>query len=166
MGITQSSDRPSQTKTPKITSITTGGLKVLKPRHLEKINTATAYKYIVTHPFKYEDDAGRKVEVGSGFLTDGASGGAPDYGASWCFHDYLYTTHEFTSGEECTREEADELMYNVLCHERLTIYARAFKLMSWLNPFYSFSNAFRSSGIRGAEYYTEDEEDELDTMEL
>lgn len=158
---------PSSTpkESPKITSVTTGSLKVLQPRHLEKMNFPTKYKYIVTHPFEYNDDAGRKIEIPKGFLTDGASGGAPDYGASWAFHDYLYSTHKFTSGEECTREEADELMFNVLRHERLSVYARVFRTAAWVNPFYSFSNAFLNSGLRGAEFYTEDSDDEMVSMD-
>lgn len=91
------------------------------------------------------------VRVPAGFLTDGASSVAPDWGNSWIFHDWLYAKHKFTSGQTCTREQADLLMRKVLKHERLTWSAWVFKrAASWGS--YWFEKAWKSSGNRGAEF--------------
>ena len=86
-----------------------------------------------------------------GFLTDGSSGG-PDWGCSWLFHDFLYATHA-AEGHWYTREEADQLMYDILAFERHTGYKYLFKFALWLNPFYAFSRAWTNSGNRGAVYH-------------
>lgn len=89
----------------------------------------------------------RKIVVPKGFLTDGSSGG-PDWGCSWLFHDYLYASHS-ADGHWYTREEADQLMYEILSFERHTGYKYLFKFALWLNPFYAFSRAWEKSGERG-----------------
>ncbi len=74
----------------------------------EKEGYKTAYNYTTTSEFKYEC-RDKEICVPIGFLTDGSSGG-PDYGSSWLFHDYLYACHKFTTGQDCSRMEADQLM--------------------------------------------------------
>jgi len=105
------------------------------------------YKYVTTSEFSYRKGE-FYVEVPRGFLTDGSSGG-PDYGNSWIFHDYLYATHCFTSGQSCTRQQADSVMEAVLRNERLNIYCWGFVKLAKLNPFWLFSRAWKSSGRRG-----------------
>ncbi len=105
------------------------------------------YKYVTISTF-YCEYGDHHVNIPINFLTDGSSGG-PDYGWSWLFHDYLYATHEFTSGEKCTRTEADNLMNKILQNERLGIYRWLFMKVSWLNIFWLFSKAWDSSGKRG-----------------
>lgn len=107
------------------------------------------YKYVVGGVSKYTY-GDQEVEVPKGFLTDGSSG-APDYGRSWLFHDYLYATHKFTSGQACTRQEADDVMERVLRHEKLGWYCWLFVRASNLNPFWIFSRAWKNSGRRGLE---------------
>ena len=92
------------------------------------------------------------VRVPAGFLTDGASAGAPDLGASWVFHDWLYAKHAFTSGQPCTRAQADKVMDEVLRHDRMNFYAWGFTKLAKLNPFWGFSKAWKRSGTRGAEF--------------
>jgi len=108
------------------------------------------YKYVteIASKYTYGDYS---IEVPEGFLTDGSSG-APDYGRSWLFHDYLYATHEFTSGQVCTRKEADNVMERVLQHEKLGWYCWLFVRASKLNPFWVFSRAWTRSGQRGPEF--------------
>ena len=52
------------------------------------------------------------INVKKGFLTDGST-------CSLDFHDYLYATHKFSTGEDCTREEADQVMLTILERENL-----------------------------------------------
>jgi|SRR6056297_532561 len=105
------------------------------------------YVWITLGQFIYiEGD--KVIKVPRGFLSDGATK-APDYGSAWVFHDYLYATHKFTSGQECTREEADQVMYNILKHERLNVYAFIFKMFIRMNPFNIFTKAWENSGKRG-----------------
>lgn len=111
-----------------------------------------------------------RVDIPSGFLTDGSSGG-PDYGLSWLFHDYLYATHEVVNTWSnrkisCTRQEADALMSAVLRYESskeksegdagMSLFAKFYRTgFSWLsywNIGWLFSEAWESSGTRGAEF--------------
>lgn len=108
------------------------------------------YKYVTEGESKYTY-GDHTIVVPKDFLTDGSSGG-PDYGRSWLFHDYLYATHQFTSGQECTRKEADRVMERVLRHENIGWYCWAFVKVSKINPFWLFSRAWRKSGGRGAEF--------------
>lgn len=111
----------------------------------------SAYKYIVTSPYilKWYD---KTLVVPRGFVTDGSSGG-PDYGTSWLYHDYLYSTHKFSSGEYCTRADADRLMADVLATDRMYAYCRVFLLASRLNPFWLFSHSWTTSGKRGPVFW-------------
>lgn len=128
--------------------------------HEEKKRYKTAYKYAVVEPYEYYN-GNFCIIVKEGFLTDGATGG-PDFGCSWMFHDYLYATHEFTSGQPCTREQADEVMETIIKKEReeesilASCYAVSFKYavskLSYWNPCWCFSRAWNSSGERGPEY--------------
>ena len=138
----------------------------------ERKTLSGSYKWVVQTVFTYtntdfantgiaSDDTrqpGRQpsshvhVQVPLAFLTDGASGGGPDYGSSWLFHDWLYATHEFTSGQPCTRKQADKVMYQVLKHDRLHFYAWGFKKLAAWNPFWVFSRAWKKSGSRGTEF--------------
>lgn len=107
------------------------------------------YKYVTTSHFRY-CKGDYIINVPKGFLTDGSSGG-PDYGSSWLFHDYLYATHRFTSGQPCTREQADSVMEEILYNERLSLYCWMFVKLSKLDPFWAFSRAWKTSGARGAQ---------------
>lgn len=109
--------------------------------------TYKGYKYVTLSEFEYSK-GDRKIVVPKGFLTDGSSGG-PNYGCSWLFHDYLYASHRFTSGQKCTREQADMVMEEVLANERLSIYCWIFVRLSKMNPFWLFSRAWKNSGSRG-----------------
>lgn len=88
--------------------------------------------YVVTEECKcvYND---KEIVVPPGFLTDGSSGG-PDYGWSWLFHDYLYTTHLFANGSHCSRREADTIMYHILRYERQNMYAFAYLMATKIAP--------------------------------
>jgi len=107
------------------------------------------FKYVTTSESKYIDGFGKTVVVPVGFLTDGSSGG-PDYGRSWLIHDYLYSTHQFTTGGKCTRNEADKIMEKILSHEGLKFYRLVFFIVVKINPCCVFSNTWNSSGDRGA----------------
>lgn len=108
------------------------------------------YKYCTLTRYSYSYGPLR-IEIPPGFLTDGSSGG-PDYGCSWLFHDYLYASHEFSSGEECTREQADAVMKQILESERLGWYCRVFVFVSRVNCCGLFGRAWRRSGERGPQY--------------
>jgi Protein of unknown function (DUF1353) len=112
------------------------------------------FKYVTTSESRYIDESGKTVVVPVGFLTDGCSGG-PDYGRSWLIHDYLYSTHQFTTGEECTRREADKIMEKILSHEGLMLYRLSFFIVINVNPCCVFSNAWNSSGDRGVIFLEE-----------
>lgn len=116
----------------------------------EKEKYKGVYKYVTLSTFQYIDRE-KKVVVPPGFLTDGSTGG-PDYGSSWIFHDYLYATHHFEDGIECTREEADEIMVNILLNERLTWYMSVVALATKYNILWKFSRAWKNSYKRGAEF--------------
>lgn len=127
--------------------VVSGTLRELDDDEREKYSP---YKYVTLSEYIYEHE-NKQVIVKEGFLTDGSSGG-PDYGSSWIFHDYLYATHQFTEGGECTRHEADKVMERVLTSERLGWYTWLFVKTSYLNPFWLFSKAWETSGRRGPEY--------------
>lgn len=132
----------------EILKITEGNIRELNSEEKKKFKTK--YKYVVLSECIYETND-KKIIVPVGFLTDGSTGG-PDYGCSWLFHDYLYATHAYTSGEICTREEADDIFIKVLRYNRMFAYAWTVEKLAALNPFWLFSRAWVSSGKRGAEY--------------
>jgi hypothetical protein len=110
------------------------------------------YCWVVTEPYEYHDDLnGVHITVPKGFLTDGSTGG-PDYGCSWLFHDYLYATHCFDGNVYCTRQEADEIMENILRRENMNLYCKAVSFLSQVNLFWLFSDAWESSGKRGPQF--------------
>lgn len=131
-----------------------GGVRKLTRKErddLKKIGKKTPYKWVVVSPFSYEKN-GILVHVQKGFLSDGNSGG-PDYGSAWLYHDYLYASHKFDSGEDCTRVQADDLMAEIMEFERNSvIYTKIFILVSKLNFLGLLSRAWRRSGNRGVEY--------------
>ena len=121
--------------------------------------------WVVTREYSYEngDDY---ITVPIGFLTDGASSIGPDTGCSWIFHDYLYATHKFSDGRDCSREAADQVMVNILHQEAQDAektYQRLFYMgyktvVSWItyyNVFSAFSSAWESSGARGCLFLEE-----------
>ena len=136
--------------------ITCGTIRALT-REEKKQWDCQGYCWVVVTPYTYEN-ATRKITVPAGFLTDGSSGGGPDYGCSWLFHDWLYSTHCFDSNDDgggatCTREEADQVMSTVLINnERLSLYLSVFNFLSGVNLCYCFSRAWDGSGKRGPQY--------------
>lgn len=90
----------------------------------------------------------RHICVPKGFLSDGSSG-TPDITFAWVFHDYLYATHRFTSGQECTRKEADDLMVTILKRNGHKFYGSLAAAAFYMNPFWVFSRAWNKSGARG-----------------
>jgi hypothetical protein len=93
------------------------------------------------------------IRVPEGFLTDGSSSAPDIVTTSWLFHDYLYATHQFTSGQECTRQKADEIMITMLKRNGHKMYARFLSFAFRMNPFMVFSRSWRKSGERGANFY-------------
>ena len=146
--------------------VTCGTIRALT-REEKKVLCSEGYCWVVETPYKYEcGDV--CITVPAGFLTDGSTGG-PDYGCSWLFHDWLYATHCFDPIEQvlgtpsessgsnvtprpCTRAEADEIMRIVLENERQSLYLKVFNILSGYNFCYCFSQAWDSSGQRGAQY--------------
>lgn len=127
--------------------ITTGDLRELTAD--EKI-IHKPYCYVITEDWVCKTHKGI-VTVKRGFLSDGASGG-PDYGCSWIFHDWLYSTHKYDDGTEISREEVDNLMKTILTLECMGWYVWIFNKLSVWNIFYLFSKAWASSGARGPEF--------------
>jgi hypothetical protein len=111
--------------------------------------TDTCYKYVIYKPYEIRW-RNKIIRVPIGFLSDGATG-APDIGTAWIYHDYLYSTHRFTSGEECSREEADLLMKIILEREGLPCYK---KVYCWVKDYFFglFRRAWYTSGVRGPEF--------------
>lgn len=130
-------------------NILTGEARELTALEKEKYPN---YLYVTESEFKFTDtDNNRIITIPKGFLTDGATGG-PDWGWSWIFHDYLYSTHCFDDGVACTRDLADCIMESILENERIGWYAWIFLKLSKWNIFWLFSKAWESSGKRGAEF--------------
>lgn len=130
-----------------------GELRALTDAERDRLSAAGfngPYKFLVTSSFKLTWN-GETVTVPAGFASDGATG-APDYGTSWLYHDYLYTTHCFDSGAECTRADADRLMSDLLAADRMRLYCWAFTAFARLNPFCIMSRAWESNGARGPEF--------------
>lgn len=122
-----------------------GAIRELTAGESEEVNQGkccSKYRYVVVSAYTLIWK-GRTLCVPAGFLTDGSTGG-PDYGTSWLYHDWLYSTHQFSSGEACTREEADELMGDVLAADRMYAYCKAFLILSKMDPFGLFSASWDS----------------------
>lgn len=132
--------------------ITSGPLRRLTSDERKRYKTS-GYKYCTEteHRCEYGDI---EIVIPAGFLTDGSSGG-PDYGRSWLFHDYLYSTHAYLDGTVCNRADADTLMVTILRYEGMGWYLRAVSILASINPFWLFSKAWRTSGSRGPEYFVE-----------
>jgi hypothetical protein len=131
-----------------LTILQHGQHRLLTPDEKNQYNTK--YKYVITEEYGFAR-GGCIITVPPGFLTDGSSGG-PDYGMSWIFHDWLYSTHCFDGDTECTRRQADHIMNMVLKQEGRGWYRFMFSTISWWNPIWSFSRAWNKSGVRGPEY--------------
>ena len=105
------------------------------------------YTYVVTEPYKYIWE-GKEINVEKGFLTDGSTCSL-DFGSAWLFHDYLYAMHKFSTGEDCTREEADQVMQTILERENLGYKSLILKTFKWCC---CFRRAWSRSGLRGPQY--------------
>ena len=123
---------------------------------VDELERYPRYKYVTTSESKYISEDGKTVVVPKGFLTDGNSCG-PSTGRSWLIHDWLYSTHQYTSGEICSRREADDAMKKILGHEGLKVYKFIFTVVVALNPCCLLSSAWESSGERGAMFIEDDE---------
>jgi len=126
-----------------------GEIRCLKKK--EKRQTTSTFKYVVLTEFTYEFED-KKIIIPRGFLTDGSTY-SPDTGYSWIFHDYLYATHQFSSGQHCDRAEADNVMKQILNSERRDTFKCIFTVLSSLNPFWSFSRPWKTSGKAGVCIY-------------
>lgn len=135
-------------------SITYGNLHILTDEERERYPHAK-YATESVSVCAYGD---KTITVPIGFLTDGNSGFI-DYGRSWLFHDWLYSHHFFDDGEECTREEADKIMAEILKMENMNVLRFGFKVLVKINPFYVFSNAWKNSGSRGPQYISPHDDD-------
>lgn len=124
-----------------------GGIRYLSV-HEKQNYKLKEFEYVTTGDFYYEDNKGRCITIPVGFCSDGSSGG-PDWGFSWLFHDYLYSSHHIDS-RPLTRHEADEIMYCILEYERQYKYKIVFYYLSKLNIFWKFDKAWKKSGNRGA----------------
>ena len=119
----------------------------------------TRYSWVITSSYTYSNDD-HYIEVPAGFLTDGSTF-SPDVGVSWIYHDYLYSTHKFSNGQDCTRVQADRVMLNILRDTQYNsrvagfyaaMYAGIVSMVSYYNPPYAFSSAWLSSGLRGPDF--------------
>ena len=108
------------------------------------------YKYVTIEEYKcaYKD---KTITVPINFLTDGFTGGF-DYGHAWVVHDYLYATHTFDDNSECTREQADEIMTNIMHEEHMGWREKLFRFVTKHNLFWIFSKAWELSFARGPEF--------------
>ncbi len=118
------------------------------------------YCYVTEDTFTCELANGKKIVIPSGFLSDGSSGG-PDYGYSWLFHDWLYSTHKFSNDSlkdnndhliACSRQEADSVMKEILGQERFILYPFIFNFLSSFDVFGLFTKAWNASGTRGPQF--------------
>lgn len=106
----------------------------IRPLSKHERRIYTPYTYVVETPFLYTRNDGQTVQVPAGFYSDGSTL-SPDVGFSWIFHDYLYTTHEFTSGKLCSRQEADNVMVDILNIEGRNLASKLFAFLSRTPPF-------------------------------
>jgi len=130
--------------------LTYGSIRPLLIDELCLLPAQRQYRLVVVKPYVYEEND-KKIVIPSGFLTDGATG-IPDIGKSWLFHDYLYSSHQYTSGQKCTRKEADALMCKIAEYEGwkpLSVVCRAFFSF---NIFYVATYAWRNSRKDGPEF--------------
>ena len=137
--------------------ITEGTKRRVTPEEVNQYKTR--YTWVITSPYTYEN-GNEYINVPAGFLTDGSSF-SPNFYTSWIYHDYLYSTHEFSNGESCTRVQADRVMLNILRETEYTnryagfyaaMYAGVVSMVSYYNPPFAFSSAWASSGERGPEF--------------
>ena len=88
------------------------GLNIERFTMGELISEKNPFLYKVSSPYSCMWK-GKAIYIPKDFKTDGATA-VPDKGISWLYHDYLYTTHRFSSGEECTRRDADNVMIDIM----------------------------------------------------
>jgi hypothetical protein len=112
------------------------------------------FKYIITVPYRLTcqvDDVYYMIDVPENFLTDGATC-APDWGEAWIYHDWLYSTHGFKDGQDCSRKLADAIFCSVCRTTGFKWYGRIANLVFKCNPFRLVSKAWEYSGKRGPVY--------------
>lgn len=119
------------------------------------LRTISPFVYSFIHPITNNQVT---ITVPTNFLSDGASW-APDVGCSWIFHDYLYATHKFDDGSECSFDMANNIMLDICSLQR----NRAYRLVVSMAMRFDFIGKFRSSWnnalIRGPKFYCQDQEE-------
>jgi len=108
--------------------------------------TGNKYKWVTEGEAKWKN-----IIIPIGFLSDGSTGG-PDYSDAWLFHDYLYRTHKIRD-KNCTRQEADNIMIDILKFQRHFFYAFVVKWIFKLNPLWIVSKAWNNAGKDGPQFY-------------
>ena len=144
---------------------TKGKIRELSDTEQEKLCMMgyTNYRWIVCEEYVYNfyfplNKRRVKVTVPNGFVCDGASNFIKkidiprDMGFYWVIHDWLYATHTFDDGTECTRKDADAIIPRCLIREwqTLLIPFRFLLSMIYLAPSNTRpQKAYENSGKRG-----------------
>lgn len=113
------------------------------------------YSWVVIKEYKYTDN-NICITVPVGFLCDGATLSPDINSSSWIIHDYLYASHKFdddkqNNKQECTRKQADKIMYNILQYENRYLLSKIFLITAKLNIFNLFQKAWEISGSEGVQ---------------
>lgn len=128
----------------------------MQSSYLKRVHDAPGYKFAACGPFTWTiPHTGEQIVIPRGFLTDGMTSSPDNSGFAFLFHDYLYATH--CIGERTiTRQQADQIMCDILEFERAPLKHRFVAFIFKLNPFFLVSRAWKTSGKRGPEFYTGD----------
>lgn len=110
------------------------------------------FTIVITEKYVYSDDNGNQLTVPENFMCDGASY-AFDIGCSWIFHDYLYATHKWDNGTDCTFHQANRVMSNVLQDERNRLFRAIFLTGLRLDIIGKFRSSWANSYLRGPQFY-------------
>ena len=70
------------------------------------------YSHVTTSESSYKRED-RTIKIPSGYLTY-ILPCVEGYENSWVFYDYLYTTHMFTSGQYCSRQQANSVIEEIV----------------------------------------------------
>ena len=119
-------------------------------RDLVRETTGNRYYKWVTEGETIWKHGNETIRVPRGFLTDGSTGG-PDYSDAWLIHDWLYRTHKIED-RDCTRQEADKIMIDVLKYQRHPVYAKLASFIFKTNPFWIITKAWERSGEQGPHF--------------